>query len=164
MECNKRSQADCRLPDCIYVNMTRKYCRKAKNTRRVFKPTKPKLTRDHATQKISKFVKNSTRFLQVVCEYSGECLSFGNKVHEIVNYFDGFTNFKHVDNRVLAIGDVSSNGFVRQLQYTKNGYTAYSVLKSAADIDTDNLVYEYVVGIKFINRIIQQFPCLVNTY
>ena len=179
MECNKKPQADCRLPECIYVNATRKYCRKANNTRRVLKEMSLKLPKTHtsvpkqvitsiqrkqATKKIARFIKTSNRFLQVVCEDSGQCMSFGNKVHEIVNYFNGFTDFKHAENCIVSIGDVSSNGFVRQLKYSKNGYTAYAVLKSAADIDTDNLVYEYVVGIKFVNRVIQQFPCFVYTY
>ena len=179
MECNKKPQADCRLPECIYVNATRKYCRKANNTRRVLKEMSLKLPKTHtsvpkqvitsiqrkqATKKIARFIKTSNRFLQVVCEDSGQCMSFGNKVHEIVNYFNGFTDFKHAENSIVSIGDVSSNGFVRQLKYSKNGYTAYAVLKSAADIDTDNLVYEYVVGIKFVNRVIQQFPCFVYTY
>lgn len=166
MECNKKPQVDCKLPECIYVNATRKYCRKANNTRRIPEKAPVNYTesvRKNATQKIQRFIKKSSRLLQIVCEDSGQCLSFGNKIHEIINYFNGFTDFKDAEE-IISIGDVSSNGFVRQIKHSKNKYTAYSVLKSAADIDTDNLVYEYVVGIKFVNRVIQKFPCFVYTY
>jgi hypothetical protein len=118
----------------------------------------------YATNKISEMIKRSGKFLQTICSDSGDCISFGKHVDEITNFFNGFTNFDHVDGDIQRLGKASENGFVKEIAYEKQGYKAHAILKSSQNPNADNLVYEYLVGIKFINRIVKQYPCFVQTY
>ena len=65
---------------------------------------------------------------------------------------------------ITPIGKPSSNGFVREIKYEKNGYNAYAILKSSATMFSDNLAYEYIVGHNYINKIVTRFPCFLYTY
>jgi hypothetical protein len=161
-ECKHLPQEKCIRPQCTYVN-ARQYCRTAKNKKKNVIPSPTLSTKKRAIHKITRFIKKNPKFRNMVCADSLQCVSFGNKIQDINHHFQGFKDFKYVES-VIPIGDESANGFVREIKYTKNGYSAYSVLKSTAYIDSDNLVYEYVVGIKFINRMVQQYPCFVYTY
>ena len=67
-------------------------------------------------------------------------------------------------SNVKRLGAPSENGFVLELPFRKSDYTAYTVLKCATSPDADNLFYEYYVGKFFINGLIKQFPCFVETY
>jgi len=62
------------------------------------------------------------------------------------------------------IGNPSSNGFVIEIPFKKNNFTAYTVLKCSARAEADNLFYEYYVGKYFINTYLKQLPCFVETY
>jgi len=188
-ECKGLTKDQCLPPKCTYVNSALKYCRTAKNKRRALAqktapaplaqktapaplaqktaPTRKSpasAEKQHARTRIAKFIKKSTKFLNMVCADSGQCLAFGNKIHDIMVHFNGFTNFTYVVGELEELGNESINGFVRKIKYERNGYQAYSILKSSKDELSDNLVYEYVVGIKFINRILQQTPCFMYTY
>jgi len=118
----------------------------------------------YATNKIGEMIKRSGKFLQTICSDSGDCISFGSKVDEITNFFNGFTNFDYALSPIQRLGKPSVNGFVKEIAYEKQGYKAYAILKSSQNPTADNLVYEYLVGIKFVNRIVKQFPCFVQTY
>jgi len=118
----------------------------------------------YATNKIGEMIKRSGKFLQTICSDSGVCLSFGSKVDEITHFFNGFTNFDYAISPIQRLGKPSVNGFVKEIAYEKKGYKAHSILKSSQEPTADNLVYEYLVGIKFVNRIVKQFPCFVQTY
>jgi hypothetical protein len=109
-------------------------------------------------------IKRSGKFLQTICSDSGDCISFGNKSDEITNFFNGFTNFTYTLSPIRILGKASANGFVKEIAYEKQGYKAHAILKSSQNPDADNLVYEYLVGIKFVNRIVKRFPCFVQTY
>jgi hypothetical protein len=129
-------------------------------TRRV----KKKDLEGHARKRIGDFLRRTNKVIGLVCTKSGECLSFGKKIDEITGLFKGFTGFQFIVNPVKTLGKPSANGFVKEIKYVRNGYTAHAVLKSALTSESDNLVYEYLVGVKYINRIIKRFPCFLQTY
>ena len=122
------------------------------------------IKRTNAISKITQFIKSSKKFLQLVCSNSGQCFAFGNYIKELNNFFKGFVKFEYAINPIKTIGAVSSNGFVKRIEYMRDNYKAYTVLKSSQNQDTDNLLYEYIVGIKFINRVMVSFPCFLQTY
>jgi len=171
--CKHLPQVQCRLPKCSYVNtQKRKYCRKANNTKKVVRKVVKEPTsamKRSATKKIVRFIKQSRPFLQLVCEGSSQCLSLGRHTNEIQKFFGNFANFEYVGGRFKKIGRVSGNGFVREIQYVRDGYVAYAILKSNTSMDednipSDNLAYEYLVGTKFINLMNKQYPCFLSTY
>jgi hypothetical protein len=122
----------------------------------------------NATRKIIKFFrktgeKRTTAYLKALCSDSGVCIAFGTNRTKITNFFDGFNNFKYVEPPIKSIGKPSNNGFVKEIKYKRNDYNAYAVLKSSAAEDSDNLVYEYIVG-QFINQQCLYYPCFLETY
>lgn len=166
--CKHRPQVECKLPKCVYVDtQKRKYCRKANNTKKVPKVVRVSPTsamKRDATKKIVRFIKQSRPFLELVCEGSNECLSLGRHTNEIQHFFSNFADFEYVGGRLKSVGRVSGNGFIREVRYVREGYLAYAILKSNTNIDSDNLVYEYLVGTKFINLMNKQYPCFLTTY
>jgi len=160
LECKKLPQDQC-TPPCVYINTEkRKYCRSKKSTFYSPNSTNPTKT----TKKISTIIKQSKLFLKTMCKSSGECLAFGKYSDELNRLFNHFADFSYASGPIKKIGSESSNGFVREIKYEKDGYTAYSILKSSTSARSDNLVYEYIVGKHFINKIIKQFPCFLYTY
>jgi len=101
--------------------------------------------------------------LTTICSDSGECMALGREMDTMRNFFNGFTDFQYVEPPIKQIGKVSSNGFVKEIKYTREGYSSYAVLKSARRRISDNLVYEYQVG-QYINKQCNRFPCFVETY
>jgi hypothetical protein len=83
--------------------------------------------------------------------------------HEITHIFNGFTDFRHVLGIHQGHQDGNS-GFVREIEYERMGYRATALLKSSKHENSDNLVYEYLVGKHFINHVASRFPCFVRTY
>jgi hypothetical protein len=169
--CKEFPKEECNPPRCAYINgNTRKYCRlsskyimnkpKCNITRRIKKKDKEIYAKKH----IGDFLKRTGKILQLVCARSGECLSFGKKVDEITALFKGFAGFEYAISPIRPLGKPSSNGFVKEIEYERNGYKAYAALKSSLDKSSDNLLYEYLVGVKFINRVIKRFPCFLQTY
>jgi hypothetical protein len=102
-------------------------------------------------------------FLKTICSDSGFCLTFGKEDNKIKDFFKGFTSFEYAVNPIKRIGNPSANGFVNQITYERDGYKAYAVLKSSANQNSDNLMYEYKVG-QYINTLTKKFPCFVETY
>jgi len=96
------------------------------------------------------------------CPNSGVCISLAQYAEQIKNYFLGFSNFTLVTS-VRKIGNNSSNGFVHEILYERDGYTAKSILKSTNSAFADNLLYEYLVG-QYINKKYDIFPCFIRTY
>jgi dimeric dUTPase (all-alpha-NTP-PPase superfamily) len=103
--------------------------------------------------------------LSVVCAESGECLALGQYHKELIQLFD-FPSFRNV----IAIRELSSgeNGDVFGLKYELNDfnppYISYAAIKTSKNPKADNLLYEYIVGMHFINNISLQFPVFVSTY
>ena len=122
----------------------------------------------NASNKIFKFIKKVgdkriSEELKSICSDSGVCIAFGNNREKINKFFDGFTDFDYVEPPINRLGKPSNNGFVREIKYKKNDYFAYAVLKSSARSNSDNLVYEYIVG-EFINQQCKFYPCFLETY
>jgi hypothetical protein len=117
-----------------------------------------------ARAKIGEMIKKSGMFLKMICSDSSVCTAFGKSTKEIREYFKGFTGFDYVVNPITPIGEVSENGFIKLLQYSRNNYNAYAILKSSKTSTSDNLIYEYIVGERYINRVMERFPCFVETY
>lgn len=97
-----------------------------------------------------------------ICPKSGVCIALAQYAEQIQNYFLGFSNFTLVKS-VSKIGNSSANGFVHEILYERDGYTAKSILKSTNSAFADNLLYEYLVG-QYINKKYDIFPCFIRTY
>jgi len=98
------------------------------------------------------------------CLDTNICITLGMNKNDIIKYFDNFKNFDLVKESIKKIGSVSYNGFVFKIEYIKDNYKAFSILKSnIGTSDADNLIYEYIVGL-FINKQLLFFPCFIETY
>jgi hypothetical protein len=161
---------------------TRKYSKKIKyNKKRNIKrggvnevngvnevPTIFNFANADAQQKIQTFMlsnrdKIKSRFLKSVCSDSGVCIAFGTESNNIKNFFNNFLTFQYVVPPIIRVGEVSKNGFVNQITYEREGYKAYTILKSSVNKVSDNLLYEYLVG-QYINKMTMIFPCFLETY
>ena len=101
--------------------------------------------------------------LNAICPNSGECVAFGLQVGPMRAFFDNYNLSLVAKNAVKRIGGNSNNGFVLEVPFVKDNYTAYTVLKSTQNADSDNLFYEALVGI-YINKKNYIFPCFLETY
>ena len=127
-----------------------------------------KYTQRRASRTIKKFMKTTeytrkSKFLQTICSDSGVCIAFGKERKMIFEFFNGFTQFDFLTN-VQSIGSESSNGFIKELEYEREKYKAYAILKSSRDKNADNLLYEYVVGEVINKYFMNRFPCFIETY
>ena len=103
--------------------------------------------------------------LQLVCGNKGNCLAIGRYSNAIRGFFDDFTRLEQIQtDKIKKIGNNSANGFIVELPFVKDGFTAYTALKCSRTKDSDNLYYEYYVGKYFINNLLDRFPCFVETY
>jgi len=108
---------------------------------------------------------NMGRMLNVACKNPDNCLALGAYGSYIKQYFDNFRNLSLVNKpKIKRIGKPSANGFIIELPFTKNGFTAYTALKCAVEKSSDNLFYEYYIGKFFINSYLNILPCFVETY
>jgi hypothetical protein len=108
---------------------------------------------------------NHSRMLNLVCKNSDNCLALGVYGSYIKQYFENFRNLSLVDTiKMKHIGRASKNGFIIEIPFSKNNFTAYTALKCAAKQHSDNLFYEYYIGKFFINSYLNIFPCFVETY
>ena len=180
-ECEKKKQNNItkRCPNGTRRNKKTGECEKKKQYPRLspalslsLSPSPaPTLTPDIPNTKANRIIQNfmlktaqnrKTNFLKTVCSDSGVCIAFGKETQKIKDYFDGFNTFKNI-NGIKTIGKPSGNGYVLELQYSKNDYIAHTVLKNALKKKSDNLVYEFFVG-QYINEKLKQFPCFLETY
>ena len=123
-----------------------------------------------AAAKIVKFMRQSrhTRkaiYLATLCNDAGICLAFGEHADDIKKHFNGFTHFDYVTdkNPIKQIGQVSNNGFIKEITYIHRDYKAYAILKSSQTPVADNLMYEYLVG-QYVNKLNKLYPCFLETY
>ncbi len=158
-------------PRCSYTNgEKRQFCR-LKSTYKLNKSDcsiRKKTNKNQKVLAIQRFMKNTTQkrraeFLKAICSDSGFCYAIGKNRVKIFNFFNGFVDFEFVKSPIIAIGNPSSNGFVKSIQYERHGYLANAVLKSSMKPTADNLAYEFLAGV-FLNRMGNRFPCFVQTY
>lgn len=90
-------------------------------------------------------------------------ISFGNDQSHINSLFNGFTSFQYLTRfpKVLSSG---VNGKVLLCEYENQGYTKNTVLKITKDNTSDNLLYEYFIGITVVDDLCRFFPCFLKTY
>lgn len=191
--CRKRPKPECETPDCYYTNGNRyKYCRlaftrkmgkdcipvlrnsnhrkttKDNSTKEKIEEFRTKHTKKIATQKIARFLRKTdprvrSKFLQSVCSDAGVCIAFGKHADAIRKHFSDFNDFELLSKPINRIGAVSANGFVKEFTYEHRGYVANAILKSSSDKNSDNLLYEAMVGF-FLNKHSKHFPCFLETY
>jgi hypothetical protein len=185
-KCRKVPETLCTHEECRYVNGSQySYCRLSNDyeldencisRKKTYKNAKSKTTKKmktvknrEAAKKIAKFMeridptKRREMFLKSICSDSGICIAFGKETKKIKEHFGGFTDFKYVKLPIKRMGKPSENGFVNEITYENNGYFANTILKSSAKVDSDNLMFEYLVGL-YINKQCSVFPCFIETY
>jgi hypothetical protein len=129
--------------------------------------------KSNKTEKIKKLLsaniqnrsENLGKMLEVTCKNPDNCIALGYYGDVIKRYFDNFQKLDLIDNTSLKrIGRESKNGFIIEVPFKKNNFTAYTALKCSSNEDSDNLLYEYYVGKYFINKYAKMYPCFVETY
>jgi hypothetical protein len=103
------------------------------------------------------------------CVDPGACSFFG-KVDEVFSMAAADITKSNI-TKIVKLGGVSANGFVRELQITNqinaSGQTGENIssviLKSNLDKTSDNLYYEWVVG-NYLNTLMRRFPIFCKTY
>lgn len=121
-----------------------------------------------ATKKIQTFMKTfrhkiRARFLNHICSDSGVCITFGKEIDTIKKHFNGFVDFDYV-SKIKRLGEPSENGFINEITYEHKGYRSHAILKSMMREDSDNLYYEYLVGMHYVNKLNLVYPCFLETY
>ena len=91
------------------------------------------------------------------------CLAFGDLSDKVTKSFNSFVDFNYARKYIKRIGAPSENGFVFEIENVRREYSAYSILKSARESTSDNLMYEYVVG-QYVNKLNKLYPCFLETY
>jgi hypothetical protein len=130
---------------------------------------------DNITNEINEYKTNKLRIqetftpfsgvLKIECKNPDNCLALGKYAYALKSYFNNFRDLTLIDNdKLKKIGKPSQNGFVIEVPFIKDGYTAYTVLKCSSFKESDNLFYEYFVGVEFINTYIKKLPCFVETF
>jgi hypothetical protein len=127
-----------------------------------------RIKKANATRKLKKFMKkhqNKRRahFLKAICSDADVCMAFGKEASKIKKHFDDFDNFALLSKPAKTIGSVSANGFVKDLTYERDGYVANAILKSSAAVNSDNLLYEGLVGM-VLNKLCMYLPVFLETY
>lgn len=103
--------------------------------------------------------------LDLVCKKSGDCIALGSVYNSMIfEFFDQFNNMALINKRNVKMLANGNNGKVVELQFQKDNYTAYAILKCSMKQTADNLSYEYYVGKYVINALLNIFPCFIETY
>lgn len=128
----------------------------------------PQINIEHKKNIIGKFMmkyrqKIKSEYLKAICSDSGVCIAFGKENKKIKEFFNNFNTFDFVQSPVKQIGNVSVNGFVKEIKYVRHEYESYAILKSQIEYDSDNLSYEYSAGL-FVNELNKRFSCFLETY
>ena len=104
-----------------------------------------------------------SEYLKYHCPESGECLILGKNLKEILQLFNGFKNFDYSDKTLTPIGAPSVNGNVHEVRFKHRNYISYAILKTSKKENSDNLIYEYLMGL-YINKINRFLPTFLETY
>jgi hypothetical protein len=126
-------------------------------------------TKSVASRKISKFFrlkkkKSRSKFIKRMCKDPGLCIAFDRVSRQKINeHFNFFSSLRFISDNIRQIGQTSANGFVKEVKFTHDDYSAYAVLKSSVTNTSDNLVYEFLAG-QYMNYQCNYLPCFVETY
>ena len=115
--------------------------------------------------------KKLSQMLQNLCGDAGSCLAFGQYIGPTKKLFDGFVPFTYATETMRRMGTPSNNGFVYGITYERHGFHAETIMKCSKEPEKgevlghiDNLYYEYLVGMMFINDYNLRLPCFLETY
>ena len=154
-------------------DMIRGFCvpksNRNRSNRPLVKTVRPlvKTLNNHAKIIQSKFRKSKhslrSDYLKRHCPGSSECLILGQKRKEILQHFNDFKNFDYSDKILTPIGVSSVNGCVHEIKFKHRDYVSYAVLKTSKNSLSDNLIYEYFMGL-FINKVNEYLPSFLETY
>jgi hypothetical protein len=101
-------------------------------------------------------------YLKIVCSDSGVCIAFGKESKKINDFFKFFDNFDYMNNYTVL--NNGANGTIVKIDYEREQYKSYAVLKKIIKASADSLMYEYIVGRFFINNVYKKFPSFLQTY
>jgi hypothetical protein len=101
-------------------------------------------------------------YLKIVCSDSGVCIAFGKESKKINDFFQFFDNFDYMKNYTVL--NNGANGMIVKIDYEREQYKSYAVLKKIIKASADSLMYEYIVGRFFINNVYKKFPSFLQTY
>ena len=107
-------------------------------------------------------VSEDAKRLKAACGDSNLCMVLGTQDESMSRFTDGFQNL-HYLAECTPIGTASVNGFAFAMTFLRKGYTTHAVLKSSRSALSDNLMYEYRVGL-FLNTKLRQLPNFVATH
>jgi len=100
---------------------------------------------------------------------SQDCLLFGTQIKNVLSFFNNFNldvapgGPIRVQWEAFAGAAASVNGFVSLVKFSRANVHALAVLKTSKKKNSDNLMYEYRVGM-YLNSVCDLFPCFVFTY
>jgi hypothetical protein len=126
-------------------------------------------TRSVASRKITSFMKSKrkqsrSRYIKRICKDPAMCIAFDIRNRKKINeHFDYFSSLQYISGSIKQIGETSVNGFVKEVKFVHDSYSAYAVLKSSVSSVSDNLVYEYLAG-QYVNHLCNYLPCFIETY
>ena len=100
--------------------------------------------------------------LKSACPDPDLCMIFGTQDEEMTALWQNFEDLTHL-HECKPIGKASINGFVLMCSFLRNNYKSSAVLKSSANAEADNMMYEFRVGL-FLNKKMKQFPNFLKTY
>ncbi len=106
---------------------------------------------------------------KTACPIAGEC-NFFNQQEDFFSTWAMDIQKSNITG-IRPIGKPSANGFVREIQLTKEfhdgvklvNYDSHVILKSNLEKESDNLFYEWVVGL-YLNKLMDRFPIFCKTY
>jgi len=135
------------------------------SSRRSSSTRRSPMSESKAHRMFSHRIRKSKLFLSHVCLDSGDCLAFGDRSVEMNKLFE-FNTFKHATNITPISSGANGDTFALKyhLKEDHRNYTAYAILKSSKNESADNLMYEYMAGIHYVNDKCLKFPCFVTTY
>jgi hypothetical protein len=134
--------------------------KKEKRSKQIEKVNKAKNTIGNFLYKNREKIR--ANYLRIVCSDSGVCIAFGKESKKINDFFQFFDNFDYMKNYTVL--NSGKNGTIVKIDYERENYKSYAVLKKKINRFSDSLMYEYMVGHFFINNMYKKFPCFLQTY
>lgn len=105
--------------------------------------------------------KGGDETLKQLCPISNLCVSLGQHLPIFNAFFDEY-KFTYLSS-LKPIGEQSTNGFIRALNYKRDDYSVSCILKCSLFEHADNLFLEWYVGHHFVNKMVPIFPCFLET-